>query len=50
MIEAVNYDNNSNLTSDGEKFDYTYNPWGQLVEIVNYSTTKVRNGTLIPWI
>jgi YD repeat-containing protein len=27
------YDKNGNLTSDGEKYDYVYNPFGQLVAI-----------------
>ena len=29
------YDKNGNLTDDGEKYTYEYNPWGQLVRIRN---------------
>jgi YD repeat-containing protein len=30
---ALTYDKNGNLTDDGEKYKYKYNPWGQLVQI-----------------
>lgn len=30
---TLTYDYNGNLTADGEKYTYKYNPWGQLVEI-----------------
>jgi len=39
---TLTYDKNGNLTTDGKKFDNTYNHWGQLVELVNYSTTKLQ--------
>ena len=30
---TITYDANGNLTSDGEKYDYVYNPFNQLVQI-----------------
>lgn len=30
---TLSYDKNGSLTDDGEKYTYTYNPWGQLVEV-----------------
>jgi YD repeat-containing protein len=41
-IVALDYDRNGNLTSDGEKHTYTFNPFGQLVRINDY-----RHGDLI---
>jgi YD repeat-containing protein len=41
-IVALDYDRNGNLTSDGEKHTYTFNPFGQLVRINDH-----RHGDLI---
>lgn len=35
------YDLNGNLTDDGEKYTYKYNPWGQLVTITDRASTFV---------
>ncbi|HMN42747.1 MAG TPA: hypothetical protein PKE29_18045 [Phycisphaerales bacterium] len=35
------YDPNGNLTDDGEKYEYVYNPWGQLVQINDQSKAPV---------
>jgi YD repeat-containing protein len=37
-IVALDYDRNGNLTSDGEKHTYTFNPFGQLVRINDFAT------------
>ena len=34
---TLDYDRNGNLTSDGEKFTYVFNPFGQLVAIKDHS-------------
>jgi YD repeat-containing protein len=38
---SLTYDLDGNLTNDGETYAYTYNPWGQLVEIDTYDLKHV---------